>query len=289
MENIQMNEIMIDTCTLPIALSGAYQVASAPFIHANRTADFHVLIYVTEGYISVTEEDQDYLIQKEELFFLKSGLHHYGKTTIPQGTSWYFVHFRTSAPASPCQPFQIRNEPGNQGLVSADSAYMLPLPKHTYLPIHSRAGEMIAQFINYMNSTDPLRRWNLNFKLFETLSECAFHVYSGFPKADSLAGQICRFLGEHVQEPFSSSLLEDRFHLSYKHMAACFKKSTGITMQTYHTQQKMNLACKLLRSTLLPIKEISLRLGYQDMLYFSRVFHACVGSSPSAYRKQLWI
>ena len=35
-----------------------------------------MLIYVTEGYISVTEEDQYYLIQKEELFFLKSGLHH---------------------------------------------------------------------------------------------------------------------------------------------------------------------------------------------------------------------
>ena len=82
-----MNEIMIDTRTLPAALSGAYQVASAPFIHADRTANFHVLIYVTEGHISVTEEDTDYLIQKEELFFLKSGLHHYGKSLIPQGTA----------------------------------------------------------------------------------------------------------------------------------------------------------------------------------------------------------
>lgn len=44
MENILMNEIMIDTCTLPAALSGAYQVASAPFIHADRTANFHVLM-----------------------------------------------------------------------------------------------------------------------------------------------------------------------------------------------------------------------------------------------------
>lgn len=289
MENIPMNEIIIDTCTLPAALSGAYQVASAPFVHADRIVDFHVLIYVTEGYIGVTEEDQDYLIQKEELFFLKSGLHHYGKTAIPQGTSWYFVHFRTSKPAYQCQPFQIQNEPGNQGLVPAQSAYRLSLPKHSYIPEHSQAAEMIVRYINYMNSTDPLRRWNLNAKLFELLSECALYAYSEFPKTDSLAEQICRFLGEHVQEPFSASLLENYFHLSYKHMAACFKKSTGMTIQTYHTRQKMNLACKLLRSTLLPVKEISLRLGYQDTLYFSRVFHASVGVSPSVYRKQLWI
>lgn len=284
-----MNEIIIDTCSLPVVLSAAYQVASAPFIHADRIVDFHVLIYVTEGYISVTEEETDYLIQKEELLFLKSGLHHYGKATIPQGTSWYFVHFRTPAPSFSCTPFRIQNEPGNQGLVPSETAYMLSLPKHSYVPEHSRIAEMIIRFTNYMNSTDPLRRWNLNPKLFELLSECAFQAYSDFPKTDSLADQICRFLGEHVQEPFSSSLLEGHFHLSYKHMAACFKKSTGMTIQAYHTRQKMNLACKLLRSTLLPVKEISLRLGYQDMLYFSRVFHASVGSSPSAYRKQLWI
>ncbi|MDE7008119.1 MAG: AraC family ligand binding domain-containing protein, partial [Lachnospiraceae bacterium] len=138
-----MNEIMIDTCTLPAALSGAYQVASAPFIHADRTANFHVLIYVTEGHISVTEEDTDYLIQKEELFFLKSGLHHYGKSLIPQGTAWYFIHFRTQEPHLSCQPFQIRHEPGNQGLISTDASYLLPLPKHISVPEHSRTAKMI--------------------------------------------------------------------------------------------------------------------------------------------------
>lgn len=289
MENIQMNEIIIDNCTLPVALSGAYQVASTPFIHADRNVDFHVLIYVTEGYISVTEENQDYLIQKEELFFLKSGMHHYGKTSIPQGTSWYFVHFRTAKPAYPCQPFRIQNEPGNQGLIPMEATYKLSLPKHSYIPEHSQVAKMIVRYINYINSTDPLRRWNLNTKLFELLSECALYANSELPNTDTLTDQICRFLGDHVQEPFLASTLENYFHLSYKYMAACFKKSTGMTMQAYHTRQKMNLACKLLRSTLLPVKEISFRLGYQDMLYFSKVFHATVGVSPSAYRKQLWV
>ncbi len=284
-----MNEIIIDTRSLPAAISGAYEIASNPFIHADRNTDFHVLIYVTEGYICVTEEEQDYIIQKEELFFLKSGLHHYGKAPIPQGTSWYYVHFRTHLPDPCCQPFTIVNEPGNQGLVPNDAAYTLTLPKHSYIPEGSQTANLISRFINYMNSTDPLRRWNLNVNLFQLLTECAFYSGSQLSQKDRLSDQICRFLGEHVQEPFHASALEEYFHLSYKHMASCFKKETGMTIQEYHTRQKMNLACKLLRSTLLPVGEISRQAGYQDMLYFSRVFHSHMGVSPSAYRKRNWI
>lgn len=284
-----MNEIVIDTCTLPNVISGAYEVASAPFIHADRTIDFHVLIYVTEGYICVTENEQDYTIQKGELFFLKSGLHHYGKIEIPQGTAWYYIHFCTSPVSSAYPHFQITNEPGNQGFFPASYAYTLTLPKHSYVPQDSALAKMIISFIRYLNSTDPLRRWNLNQKLFQLLSECAFISFVEVPKEESLTDQICRFLSDHVQEPFKASALETHFHLSYKHLASCFKKATNTTIQAYHTRLKMNLACTLLRSTLLPIKEISLRLGYQDMLYFSRVFHAQVGVSPSAYRKRIWI
>ena len=284
-----MNEIIIDTCSLPAVISGAYEVASVPFIHADRTTDFHVLIYVTEGYIGVTEDEQDYTIQKGELFFLKSGLHHYGKVEIPQGTAWYYIHFRTSQPSKDCQPFQIINEPGNQGFFPASYTYTLTLPKHSYVPSDSSLAEGIRDFVHYLNSTDPLRRWNLNQKLFQLLSEAAFTSFANIPKETSLADQICHFLADHTQEPFKASNLENHFHLSYKHLATCFKKATGTTIQAYHTQLKMNLACTLLRSTLLSIKEISFRLGYQDMLYFSRVFHAKLGVSPSAYRKQIWL
>ncbi len=284
-----MNEITINTCELPITISGAYEVASTPFIHMDRTADFHVLIYVTDGYICVTEDEHDYIIRKEELFFLKSGLHHYGKIEIPQGTSWYYVHFCAPQDNTACQPFQIKNEPGNQGLVPENNSYTLTLPKLSYIPQSSQPAKKISKFIHYLNSTDPLRRWNLNINLFQLLSECALYSFDNAPTQTPLSDQICQYLGEHVEDAFCASMLEEQFHLSYKHLATSFKKETGTTIQTYHTSLKMNLACKLLRSTLLPIKEISLRLGYQDMLYFSRVFHANIGSSPSAYRRRSWI
>lgn len=284
-----MNEVLIDTRSLPGLISGAFEIASSPFIHADRITNFNVLIYVVEGYICVTEDETDYLIKKEELFFLKKNIHHYGKFEIPQGTKWYYIHFYGDEPAFSCIPFSLRNEPGNQGLVPEEHSYFLPLPKQSFIPMTSSFFRNLTALIDYLNSTDPLRRFKQNAKLFELLSECALSSFQNKTKAPALSGRICSYLEDHVQEPFHSDLLEKEFHLSYKHMAALFKKETGSTMQTYHTNLKMNLACKMLRSTLLPIKEISSHLGYQDMLYFSRTFHRLIGLSPSLYRRRNWI
>ena len=35
------------------------------------------------------------------------------------------------------------------------------------------------------------------------------------------------------------------------------------------------------------IKEVALRLGYTDPLYFSRIFKKIVGTSPEAYREKI--
>lgn len=280
-----MNELKINTNTLPVTISGAYDIASSPFIHIDRTADFDILIYVTEGYICVTEEEHDYVIHKGEAFFLKKGLHHYGKHEIPQGTSWYYIHFKNGNSLCTPTPFIIENEPGNQGLIHREMSYELTLPKQFTVAAQSRLAQMIMDFIDYLNSSEPLRRWNLNIRLFQLLSECALQDLPA-SSPSSLSDRICHFLGDHVQEPFHSSRLQDHFHLSYKYMAACFKKETGTTIQSYHTTLKLNLACRLLRSTMLPIKEISLKLGYQDVLYFSRIFHSRIGCSPSAYRRR---
>ena len=69
-------------------------------------------------------------------------------------------------------------------------------------------------------------------------------------------------------------------------MAHLFKKEKGVTMQQYHNSVRMDEACRLLCSTLMSIGEIADKLGFSDVLYFSRCFHTYTGKSPSAYRKE---
>lgn len=75
--------------------------------------------------------------------------------------------------------------------------------------------------------------------------------------------------------------------LSYQHLAAVFKAETGQTMQQYHTARKMQEACRLLKSSTLSIGDIAQAVGFADLLYFSRRFHAVIGMSPTQYRSHV--
>ena len=88
-----MNEILFSNRELPRLRAAEYLVIASPFVHVDRIAPFHVLIYVTSGTIYVTEDGVPYDVQPGELLFLKSGVHHWGQRQIPAGTSWYYLHF----------------------------------------------------------------------------------------------------------------------------------------------------------------------------------------------------
>lgn len=88
-----MNEIMLDNSCLPVMSVCDLCAAPEDFYHADRTVDFHVMIYVVEGVVYVTEGDVDYEIHAGEMLFLKSGIRHRGKRAIERGTRWYFIHF----------------------------------------------------------------------------------------------------------------------------------------------------------------------------------------------------
>ena len=47
---------------------------------------------------------------------------------------------------------------------------------------------------------------------------------------------------------------------------------------------KMEHACHLLDTSQMSVKEVAASLGYEDQLYFSRVFSKTIGLSPRAYR-----
>lgn len=65
-----------------------------------------------------------------------------------------------------------------------------------------------------------------------------------------------------------------------------FRKHTGQTPMQYIVSLRINNAQVLLESTSYTISEISEIVGYENQLYFSRLFHKQKGCSPSQYRKR---
>ncbi len=281
-----MNELLLTNTILPIVSNGDYLAAAEPFYHADRIADFHVMIYVTDGCIYVTEDEVDYALTPGTLFFLKSGIRHFGKTETQRGTRWYYVHFYMDNTSDTLARKPLSVTMHNNTLSERSPvALQLMLPKLLTGLSDSKLEVQIISFVECFHSNNSQHKWNINHLFFQLLTEIAnYDKSTDIPL--SLADRISQYLEAHFEQSFSAATLEQHFFLSYKYMAAVFKKEKQLTMQQYHTQVRMNQACKLLRSTLLPIGEISLQLGYTDMLYFSRCFHTYIGMSPSEYRKQ---
>lgn len=77
----------------------------------------------------------------------------------------------------------------------------------------------------------------------------------------------------------SMRLSRDRFvHL--------FKDVMGVPPHRYIQEAKLSFARRLLRESDLTVTEIAAALGYDDPLYFSRLFRREIGTSPREYRKR---
>lgn len=275
-----MNEIIIANNSLPQLCGCGLFAASESFIHTDRVPDFCVLIYVIDGCIYVTEGDTDYEVNADELLILKNGVHHFGKKKIQKGTKWIFVHFRISADCN-ASPFYPDASP--LGAYDATAESILTLPKFLD-SVSARFEKELKTFIEYAQSDDAYKKWFINQRLFLLLSSLAVNT-QGFSNNLTLSDRICRYLSDNIGVPFSSENIEKQFYLSYKYMSHLFKKEKGVTMQQYHNSVRMDEACRLLCSTLMSIGEIADKLGFSDVLYFSRCFRNYTGKSPSAYRK----
>lgn len=276
-----MNKITFSNTALPRLCGCGLFAASESFMHTDRVPDFCVLIYVIDGCIYVTENETDYEVNAGELLILKNGVHHFGKKKIQKGTHWIFVHFRINRISGDETPFSPDTSP--LGTYDAMTENSLTLPKYLR-SVSSRTEKELKAFIEYAHSDDAYKKWFINHRLFSLLSSLAISAH-GFSKNLTLSDRICRYLSDNLTVPFSSESIEKNFYLSYKYMAHLFKKEKGVTMQQYHNSVRMDEACRLLCSTLMSIGEIADKLGFSDVLYFSRCFHAYTGKSPSAYRK----
>ncbi|UNY97872.1 AraC family transcriptional regulator [Zhouia spongiae] len=105
-------------------------------------------------------------------------------------------------------------------------------------------------------------------------------------RGSNLRNDIVDFLIENIDKPLGADEIAKKFNYSRSHLFNYFKKETGHSLMYYFNMKKIQKACEYLSYTDLSIKEISLKTGFQDQLYFSRVFKKYIGLSPRAYRNK---
>lgn len=104
-------------------------------------------------------------------------------------------------------------------------------------------------------------------------------------KSLQLANEILQYLQENYCDPnLSQSLVADQFNISIYTLSRLFKNQFGIGFAEFISSKRIESAKQLLLTTNAPIGEIAKSVGIPNLNYFSRLFKATQGISPTQFR-----
>jgi transcriptional regulator GlxA family with amidase domain len=98
--------------------------------------------------------------------------------------------------------------------------------------------------------------------------------------------EAIHFMHENIRKRITLKEIAQYVGFSPSHFSGLFQRKTGHSPLNYFIQLKIQEACHQLDFSDMKINQISMLVGFDDPLYFSRIFTKTMGSSPSEYRKK---
>lgn len=174
------------------------------------------------------------------------------------------IHLTMDDPSFPDRSaFRVADENNSIGMAFAQAKlyYMSDKKKHEL--ILAALGDLITSYITVFRS---------NAEFSEPVAKIRASIMQNFTRPDYALDQIIRGLPFH-----------------YDYLRKLFKKEVGMSPLEYMTDLRMKNAEQLLTtmwSSGCTIAEIAQLCGFEDALYFSRVFKKYYGYAPSKFIKK---
>jgi AraC-like DNA-binding protein len=112
---------------------------------------------------------------------------------------------------------------------------------------------------------------------------------TGTPPAlfsDARIGRAIAAILEHPSADHSVTSLAKEAGMSRSAFARAFRATLGVTPMEFVTRIRLNLARRLLVSTVRPVEAIAAEVGFKSRSHFSRVFRDHYGTDPSTFRRR---
>ena len=97
--------------------------------------------------------------------------------------------------------------------------------------------------------------------------------------------EALQYIENNYAHKVNIQVIADHLSIERTYLYRLFKDITGFSPQEYLLDFRIRQACSLLKKTDLPVSDIARSVGYEDALYFSRLFKQKKGKTPTDYRK----
>ena len=133
--------------------------------------------------------------------------------------------------------------------------------------------------------SDVLSLTRLNAQMVLDFTKRVEAEKAGIHKS-KLVRQARDYILSHIGEAITTDILSKELGMNRTYLCKLFAEETGLTINQYVTQVKMEEAKRLMDITKKSIAEISEYLGYSSQSYFQKVFKNRYGITPGEYRQK---
>ena len=123
----------------------------------------------------------------------------------------------------------------------------------------------------------------------DIMTICASYIMLSNAMTSSKAsiGQLAmKFISERYTEKITVNDICKAVGYSKSTVLSAFKKEFSTTVNTYLNTLRLERAKKMLENESVSVNEVALSCGFSDQSYFSKVFSATYGITPTQYRRE---
>lgn len=240
-----------------------------PVLRSHGRVDYHIL-YIIEGECVTIKDDEEITLKAGQMILFKPHEKQYYRFIPPHSVS-YWIHFTGI---------------GAEQLLKSLNLWT----KSIYRPGLNECLMQIFDAIIYENTMKEHQYQIIcEGKLMELLgliSRISATVISdNFSDNRNLIYGIIEQIQKEPHKKFASEEMAMLCGLSRSRFEHVFKEVTGMPPYRYMLKARISKACYLLKNTQLNVSEICDITGFNDPLYFSRIFKKFNSCSPTEYRR----
>lgn len=237
--------------------------------------DNYLMIFTTSGSGYLKYKGQEYICNPGQIFVIDCNDYHLYKTHSIETWEFYWIHFNGIG----CD--------GYFSLINGESLQLINTSESSLM--HLQFNE-IHQLIFENDILKDIKLSSIMSKILTEITLCKVDIKGNKSNSQNRTAieDSIEFIRNTFQQSISVKDISAIAHLSEYHFIRVFKRHTGISPYEYLMTYRIDQSKKLLKSTSLPINDISLSVGFNDVNNFIRDFKKLVGTTPLKFRNY-WV
>ncbi len=186
------------------------------------------------------------------------------------------------------QIFQISPAPQEIQLQTVRTSFLLALSMSSFSAMQggcslTMCSLLMNDYLLQLEHTHSIRQIVQLMKTMMTDFAIRVHQCQIITTSDPISRKICREVEEHLYEKITPTMIAARLGYSVSYLCNHFKSVTGMTINDYIHQRKMEEAKAFLEQPGANVTETAMKLGYSTPSYFCTVFKRETGTTPAEY------